>query len=341
MAAIDSNQSLKTLYMMKKNLFIAAAVLTLCTAACTLEKTDVSSESRTSDRTVVLKVSVPCPVTKATDSEGEETVGSLQVFVFRPDGTLDASSSAEASEVSVSCTAGQKKVVAVVNAPQLSDIHDLTSLEQSVSLLSDNSKGRYVMYGKKDVDVVGSVPVTVEVARLVARVSIHKITNAFTLEQYQDATVELVRIFLLNAAGDVQYGGGSQPSVWHNTLTLKNEVPGLLQSEGINEQIAYNTSYSQPHYFYCYPNPTEADSSEEDWSPRYSRLVVEISVDGQTYYYPVSVPGILGNHKYEITELKITRLGSESPDIPVSVHEASFTVTVDPWDDGMSSAVEI
>ena len=297
---------------MRKTLF--------CAAACVQKDMDVRIPDNAEE--VELAVSVPQALTKATDTEGEETVESLQVFVFRKDGALDAWSSAQASSLTLKCPAGDKDIVAVVNAPEIT-ISDKTALEEAVTQLSDNAKGRYVMYGSKAETVVASSSIEVPVSRKVARIAIHKITNAFSLEQYQDSELELSRIYLVNVAGDAAYGKDAVPSVWHN----------MMQLDG--------SSYSVPHYFYCYPNGTEQDSSDEVWSARYTRLVVEVKVDGLPYYYPVSVPDIKSNHKYEITELKITRLGSDSPDEPVSVQEASFTVSVQDWTPGTSGTVEI
>lgn len=323
---------------MRKTLFCAAALAAVCAVACVQKDMDVRIPDNAEE--VELAVSVPQALTKATDTEGEETVESLQVFVFRKDGALDAWSSAQASSLTLKCPAGDKDIVAVVNAPEIT-ISDKTALEEAVTQLSDNAKGRYVMYGSKAETVVASSSIEVPVSRKVARIAIHKITNAFSLEQYQESELELSRIYLVNVAGDAIYGKDAVPSIWHNMMQLENDLPDILESGEIGEQIAYGSSYSVPHYFYCYPNGTEQDSSDEVWSARYTRLVVEVKVDGVPYYYPVSVPDIKSNHKYEITELKITRLGSDSPDEPVSVQEASFTVSVQDWTPGTSGTVEI
>ena len=73
---------------MRKTLFCAAALAAVCAAACVQKDMDVRIPDNAEE--VELAVSVPQALTKATDTEGEETVESLQVFVFRKDGALDA-----------------------------------------------------------------------------------------------------------------------------------------------------------------------------------------------------------------------------------------------------------
>ena len=51
---------------------------------------------------------------------------------------------------------------------------------------------------------------------------------------------------------------------------------------------------------------------------------------GETVYYPISLPEVKQNTVYEVT-LKITRPGSDSPDVPVSGHAVEFKIEVQDW----------
>ncbi len=93
------------------------------------------------------------------------------------------------------------------------------------------------------------------------------------------------------------------------------------------------------------------------WSPRHTKLVVEVSYgdDPQVYYYAIPIAlngvypmgrgaygsataddgtgyaGLKANYSYEINELVLTRLGSTNPDEPTIESQADFNITVQPW----------
>ena len=329
---------------MKRSFFAAVFIAAVCSVSCSKEQiaADVPLTVAEEGKEVEINVSVPVAKTKYITSEGEDNVNSLQVFVFRQDGMLDSWAMTEdAASLTIKCTAGLKRVVAVVNAPQITGITDKEMLDESVSRLDENMKGHFVMYGSKVETVVGATDIEVEVKRLAARISIHKITNALALEQYREKEFKLVSVFLANVAADVRYDGQGAPALWYNQRTYHAEMDYLVIDPNINTVIEYGTSYEQPHYLYCYPNPTETDSIETEWCPRYTRLVVETEIAGQTYYYPVSFQNIEANHRYHIRDLKITRLGSESPDEPVQVGTVTVTIEVKGWDEGSDSEVTI
>ncbi len=325
---------------MKKILFLTAVLAVLSGTSCSKDETQAPGEAG-ADGKVTLEVSVPVTISKVTSTDGEGTVSSLQVFVFDSDGNLDAYSSGTSSSVSVRCATGQSTVAAVVNAPSLASISTLSALEATLTKLDDNATGAFVMYGTESVNVSASTSLSIDVTRYVARVGISKITNSFSLEQYQSATVKITGIYLINVAGDTDYAGTASPTTWYNKMKQSGDLTGLLYSGSLNYTLSYGTSYSTKHYFYCYPNPTSTDTSVTTWSARYTRLVVEVTVDGETYYYPISIPTIKRNCTYEITEMTITRLGSDSPDVPIDTADATFTVEVKDWTTGTSDTYTI
>ena len=117
------------------------------------------------------------------------------------------------------------------------------------------------------------------------------------------------------------------------------DLPSLLNSKDLTAAVASSSApYSVAHYFYCYPNPATAGKAG---SARCTRLVVEASINGKLCYYPISISDIKNNHTYNISELVITRIGSENPDTPVSYSQATFTVTVNSWEEGSDTSVTI
>ncbi len=324
---------------MKRIFFTAAVLAVISGTSCTKDENAVPAQVGEVGEATLL-VSVPVNATKATSVGDEDAVSSLQVFVFRTeDGALDAYNSGEnVNTLTVNCTTGEKDIVALVNAPDLTDVTTLAGLKATVSDLSDNAIGKFVMYGiDEKVNVAaGSSYEAILVSRLVARIGISKITNDFSLPQYQETELLIKGIYLVNAVGDVQYDGTSSPSVWYNKGGNLNEQTALLYDGCSDTRLYYGDSYSTPHYFYCYPNPTETESDEAS----FTRLVVETTLDGTTRYYPINIEGVESNHAYDI-ELTITRLGSSSADEAISMEDAVFTITVTDWTVETTETVEI
>lgn len=301
-----------------------------------------------------LEISVSGPSVKSVGIQDEAKVNSLQIYVFRGDGTLEAYGKAKANTVVTQCTSGSKSVVALANAPDIADILSRAALDARISDLKENAPGAFVMYGSTEAEVsASSGTVTVPVTRMVARLSIQKITNRLELPQYAGTSIQIKRIYLVNAAGSMKYGdtayeaksyagSGYVPSVWYNTGACNGDgdLPDLLNSRELPSASASPSEpYSVAHYFYCYPNPVTEDSSSG--AARFTRLVVEASIDGKLCYYPISIPGIKNNHTYNISELIITHIGSDSPDVPVSYSQVSFSITVNPWQEGSDTSVTI
>lgn len=256
----------------------------------------------------------------ATVSANEALVNTLQVLVFRGD-FLDAYGTANASSVSVSCTSGSRTVYAVVNGPDLSAVTSLSALENTVVDLSANSTNSFVMVGKSLATLPGTSSVTVPVSRLVSRIVLKKITRNFIAPALQGLTFRVDSIYVVNAAGNVNYRMDAAPSKWYNQSKDKGELPALLRdTPGAN--IANNASYSTPHYFYVMPNPGTAKTT---------RLVIAATLGTQKYYYPVNLPALQNNKSYEIAGVTIKRGGSDNPDTPVSFADISFSVTVSGW----------
>lgn len=85
------------------------------------------------------------------------------------------------------------------------------------------------------------------------------------------------------------------------------------------------------------------------WSPRHTKMVLEVQYAGATYYYPIPIAkngvypmgdasddgtgyeGIVSNFSYEIDELVLTRLGSRNPDESVLPADVKFNISVNAW----------
>ena len=324
-----------------KNVFIIVAASALAAVGCAKENV---CQEPVGSKTVSVDISVPVAMmTKVTDLSDEAKVNTLQIFLFRENGVLEGYKSVTAANASFDCSTGTKDIAAVVNAPEIKDVKTFQALKEKISDLKDNSVGAFVMYGTKRQQISeAATSVSIDVSRLVSRVSITQITNSFELEQYRQSKFELKRIYLVNVAGNKEYGGTAEATSWYNKgkLDEQGEALHLISTGNIeNSELNYSSVYKTAHYFYCYPNSaTEENAQSMRQSP--TRLVVELAIDGAVYYYPVTIPDIDSNHSYNV-KLNIKRLGSLAPDIPVEFETAGFTINVKDWVTGFDKEVTI
>ena len=308
---------------MKKSIFAFAAALAALVAC---NKNDVAPMQPQNQESLVpceLTVGICGAMTRATavTADNEAKVNNLQVFVFRGD-DLDAYASVDnAQELTLSCTAGDRVVYALVNAPDYSAVPDKAALLAKVSELSANSLSNFEMVGSKSVTLPQSEKVSIDVNRIASRVVLKKITRNFTSEALQALNFKVDAIYLINVAGNTSYDLSAAPAKWYNVAENKNELASLLYDAPAS-LITNGQSYSTAHTFYAYPN---------DLATNTTRLVIETTLGETKYYYPINLPEMAANKSYEIEEVKITRPGSDNPDEPVSFADATFSINVIDW----------
>ena len=308
---------------MKKSIFAFAATLAALVACNKNEATPMQPQDQESLVPCELTVGICGAMTKATavTADNEAKVNRLQVFVFRGD-DLDAYASVEnAKELTLSCTAGERVVYALVNAPDYSTVPGKAALLAKVSELEANTLTNFEMVGSKTVTLPQSEKVSIDVNRIASRVVLKKITRNFTSAALQALDFTVDAIYLVNVAGNTSYDLTAAPAAWYNVAENKNELASLLYDAPAS-LITNGQSYSTAHTFYAYPN---------DLAVNTTRLVIETTLGETKYYYPINLPEMAANKSYEIEEVKITRPGSDNPDEPVSFADATFSINVIDW----------
>ncbi|MBO5195129.1 MAG: hypothetical protein J6B62_09580 [Bacteroidales bacterium] len=330
-----------------KKMFLMAALALMCMASC---ERNVVIPGAVGGESVLLNVSVPVACTKAVNvgDASEDAVHSLQVFVFRKDGALDAyASKDDAESLVLSTTTGVKDIVAVTNAPAITGITSVDELDGLVTDLKDNAPGSFVMTGRGEFGITPETSsVEIDVARRVARIYLTSVTNNFSSDAYRAEEFRIEKIYLVNASGGTGYLGDIRTGVLYNAGGLDagrtdGNLDALLQDEEVGVPVGYGAgfAYTVPHYFYCYPNAGTLETEKKD-GLRCTKLVIETTLGGRTYYYPVPIGNILANHRYNV-KVSITRPGSDDPDTPVSVEDATVTVHVLPWNEGADTDITI
>lgn len=262
--------------------------------------------------------------------ENESRVSDLQVLVFDRDGNLEVSGSARSSSLSLSCRGGEKTVWALVNAPSANQVLCLADLSAVLSNLSDNEPGRLVMAGSCPLSVRSDQAVAIEVERLCAKVTVGKITRAFTSPVLQAKPLTVHRIYMTNVAADRPLIALAPPSAWLNRMGERGDCPGLLCDTVERELVS---SLEETHTFYVYPNDAVSGARGGTWSPRPTRLVIDTTLDGDRYYYVIDIPDIQSNHSYRLTDIVLGRPGSTDEENVSSEAAVRFTFSVVGWNE--------
>ncbi len=172
-----------------------------------------------------------------------------------------------------------------------------------------------------------------------SEVALNSISCDFTGRPYSGERLSGARVYLtnVNAESGILDEAGKAPRRIINAgrLCLEDmenfKEPDLLMQE-IGEDIGRNP-ISPDIRLWCY----QSAHPEESPGTPYTRLVIEGRISGRTYYWPIDInrdtdqePGIWRNRRYAY-DVKITRKGSTSPDVPVKPEDISINQEVTEW----------
>jgi uncharacterized protein with FMN-binding domain len=304
--------------------FCWAAVAALAAVSCSEKDADLP-QAGVDDELVTFSVSVPGVETRSVGSsaDSEKTINSLQVFVFNKHGVYETSATANKGQASVTCTVGEKKIVALVNAMIVANVTTYQDLTDRTVNLKDSGVGKLAMFGETTAVVSAQTSVNVEVSYLSSKVVLESVALEFANEEHKGLDFAIESVYLLNVAGDRKLVGDHTPQVWHNQGVLD---PCSTRLDFLYDDVASaplqsgGAPYGTEHYFYCYQNPTSVKT----------RLVIEAKIEEELYYYPIDVDVLQPNNEYSYS-VKLTRLGTDTPEGSLKEGTCSVTVSIKDW----------
>lgn len=321
--------------------------------------------------------------------QDEATIHRLTIGLFYADGSVntivepDLSSADATGTIAVEgilCSPGVCDVIVVANAPEGTFAGVQTKNEfvgKNVSLVQTVRDGQQAsdllpMSGVSEQPVVleagKSVAASVNLSRLVARISISSIRSAFSLN-YADATFMLHRIFLCNALeasrvspGDITQTMPAQPTWLHGGVVSEQPDGSFLWTEGAGfllndvtpaEGIPITSDeYTVPYWFYAFANNDatnrtklvlsgyfDPDGPAGPKEPVYvyypivvnrSQTGTVITPSGQTAQNAIGDGTIVRNRDYRIKAV-IKGDGEPTPGTEVVPSSLELTVSVDDW----------
>lgn len=233
--------------------------------------------------------------------------------------------------------------------------------------MNNGPMGRFPMYGKtaSDVEVTatsGSANITL--TRLASRVFLKKVKNSVPSGYANSGAITLKGMFLENVYTTATFGASGASSGWanlggrlsgqHASTSISNFIDAQADvypsdansllwktySESVaNGQTKTNT-VAAANVLYCMPNPKTTDDSftgdilgpvSSTSSVPCARLVVLATVNGEDWWYPVTLKGGMARNATYDVEIEIKGTGSKDPNEPVSKGSLTATVTVAGW----------
>lgn len=285
-----------------------------------------------------------CLTTKATPF----TEGSLDLFFFNDDDEKRLDSYQRIGKASAkvhgASRTGSKTVVAIANLQEerytWSDINSLNSLRKMKAFLDEDSPSAPVMSGTTRIDAGKELSCRMELSPVMSEVVLRSLRCDFSGRSYSREELRDVKVYLTNVCSawpvmkDTLNKSGDYINIGRADSTV---LTRLSHPEYIYRKIDSYIGSAQVRpdiHFYCYPNVNQ----EESLGSPYTRLVIEGTLAGQRYYYPLNVnrrngsPGIERNTVY-ILDVVLTRRGTMDPDTAVDSATAMVTVTVEDWNE--------
>ncbi len=268
----------------------------------------------------------------ATKAHGLDELESVAVLVFDRKGQLDALSCNNEGKVKMSVAAGEDLEYRVLaNAPEamFEKILSIADFKALRVRLNQN-----ILIGKGREKFMEGTVVSVSLERPFSKIRLEKITPAFYGKSYHGSKVFLERVFIINTPSEALLEEDSEcPLHWYNKMSLDPNPEALLVKE-LHREISGNSDMEIGLEFICIPNVIDnavSSLNNKLWSPRNTRLVAEISMDGKAYYYPVTMPAMKRNRIYKISKLVMQTSGSGHPDEPVLRESMKFSIEIMPW----------
>ncbi len=325
--------------------------------SCTKESTQPQSKGELKQKAeVILRIN---NITKSTGSEHQSQsddnyINDIAIFVFNTDvnKTLETYKYVKITDQSVlnsitfQTTTGNKNVYVIANSHDSTQWTGIVRESQFLlkeSNLKDEDLKNFTMSGNltnTQISISNSINLTLK--RVVAKVVINSIKTDFMGGPYQGMVLSNIKFYLTNVHKVRPYIEGNATTnpfiinpLQHTASTYADcKISGLVYDQPAG--TIGDTPYTVKHHFYAYENSISSETQTE----KFTRLIVEATLNGVNYYYPVNINredfggttnnGIKRNTVYIIT-LIIKRPGSTSPEILVEKGAVITSVTIADW----------
>ena len=259
--------------------------------------------------------------------------GTLDLFFFNDDPlrTLDAYQRFEGAQeapLEGASRSGDKWVAGILNAQgdifSWSDIQTFQRLSERMSDLTEDNPHSPVMTGVTRIRAGRDRRCTLQMTPLSTRIILNSLCVDFHARPYNDAALEDIDIYLVNVNRTIPLFDDETAAIPSSWLNMGQREP---DGKAFHIDRLEGTALPRAE-FYCYPNGTQ----EESLGSPFTRLVVEATLLGERYYYPVNLPPT-GRNETLLLDLTITRTGTDDPDTPAGTDAVRLRMSIRPWEE--------
>lgn len=331
---------------MKKLLIAMSAIASM---ACSCTKEEIKNNEIPMQETEVTISLKNDESTKATgDGHGtqadDNNIKTLEIFIFKineggpDDGIIDgyrkftADDLKALSTLTVKTSTGKKMIYVIANSHR-TDWTGITrsSFEEQMVYLYNEDVKDFIMIGSKEVTVHLESTISMVLSRMVSRVKLNSVKVSFADTFYEDVPLENVKAYLTNVQAQKRLidGSGTNLKLVNYKKYVPEDMEGCTMEGMLYDELAASiteSTYSIPHYFYCYAN----DRTQETETNRFTRLVIEGTINGIKYYYPIPIKELKRNSSYTY-DVRIYRPGSLDPDTDVEIGTLDLRLSLQGW----------
>ena len=286
--------------------------------------------------------------TRAGETLDDALVRSVDALVFRRStGVIEAAARVSSPTATLTIPRNTELDCYFFTNLDASVLSSVTSVGQLASLRASLADNESALLMEGHVSRSFTLPTTVHVSlvRLCSKVTVKMATVDF----YHDAlSVTLRRAYLINAIGDsslLPSSGEPLASSWIHKGTYDLSLLSPLTYRELDIPVTSSESILLDLSLYTYPNPTDNGHTHDShplWDERNSRLVLEVEVNGVTYYYPVTLPSMSSGVEYLVSNALLLGLGRTHPDTVAEPRMmVGMAVAVEPWTDEPDKEIEL
>lgn len=271
----------------------------------------------------------------------------IDVLIFEDDATMRLEcyqnfDHIEGNELEIGTTTGRKIAFICANSTTSPDdwlkIRTFPALSKVHHDLENEEYDRPFMSGTTEFDSRNNRISDASLERLGCEIVLKSIACDFKGKPYEGQKLDDVKVYLtnVNASCSILPEDIIHPSrIINQDRLIENDLDGFIEPRLIYHEIDNSIGKSPMDtelVFMCYPN----SSVKEYFGSSPTRMVIEGSLDGNTWYWPVNIgdpeQGLKRNHRY-IYDIRLSRKGATRPDSAIFINEIVTDYEVVRWEE--------